>query len=226
MSCKKLMAEGIGTFWLVFAGCGAVVLAGGAIGALGVSLAFGIALISMSYAVGPISGAHLNPAVTVGLVAAGRFESKEALGYIIAQVIGAIAAAWLIGQIGGGKAGFDMVASGMAANGFDGHSPGGYNMHAVLLTEIVMMAVFMFIVMGVSDSNSGNHGALAVGLAFALVYLVTIPITGGSINPARATGPAVLMGGWAVEQLWMFWVAPIIGAVVGAITYKKMDECD
>lgn len=213
MSCKKLMAEGIGTFWIVFGGCGAAVMAG-SIGTFGVAIAFGLAVLVMTYAVGHISGAHFNPAVTVGMVAGGRFDSKDAVGYVIAQVIGATVAAWLIGYMTGGA---NVGAVGAA---------GGINMHGVFVAEIVLTAVFVFIVMGVTDNGGAKgHAGLAIGLAFAAIYFLSLPLVGGGVNPARATGPALITGGWAISQLWVFWVAPLIGGIVGALAYKKMDEC-
>lgn len=217
MACKKLMAEGIGTFWLVLMGCGAIALSSsvdGGIGILGVALTFGLALAVMAHVIGPVSGCHLNPAVTIGLVVGKRFETKDALGYVIAQVIGAVVAVWVIGQI----VGEDSI--GMLANGFDSHSPGSFDMHTVLLAEIVLAALFMFIVMGV-----GGNG-MAVGIAFALAYILLIPIDGGAMNPARSTAPALLVQDWALDQLWLFWVAPIIGTAIGAFLHQQMSECN
>lgn len=231
MMCKRVMAEMIGTFWLVLGGCGAAVLAanfgGGGIGLVGVSLAFGLTVVTMAYAIGHISGAHLNPAVTIGLVAGGRFAAKDAPGYIIAQVIGGIIAAWVLSQIAGGREGFDVVKNGLAANGFGEHSPGGYSMHAALLCEIVMTAIFLFIIMGATDSRApAGFAPLAIGLTLCLIHLISIPVTNTSVNPARAMGPAIITGGWALDQLWLFWVAPIIGGIVGAVTYQKLNECN
>ncbi len=226
MMCKRLLAEGIGTFWLVFAGCGAAVLAGAGVGTLGIALAFGLSVLTMGYAVGHISGAHLNPAVTIGLVVGKRFDSKEALGYIVAQVIGATFASWVLMQLAGGHAGFNLAASGLAANGYGEHSPGGYDMHAALLCEIVMTFFFVFIIMGATDVRSKvNFAPIAIGLTLALIHIVSIPITNTSVNPARATGPAIIMGGWALDQLWLFWLAPIIGGVLGAFSYRQVVEC-
>lgn len=223
MGCKKWAAEFIGTFWLVLGGCGAAVLAGSSIGFLGVSLAFGLSLVTMAYAIGPVSGCHVNPAVTLGLVAAGKFELRDAPGYIVSQVLGAILAAWVLMHIAGGKDGFDVLKNGLGANGFGIHSPGGYSMHAAILTEIVMTGMFMFIILCVTDSKAANGMApLVIGLALALIHLITIPVTGTSVNPARSTGPAVMMGGWAWDQLWAFWVAPIVGAIAGAIVHREL----
>lgn len=227
MMCKRLMAECLGTFWLVLGGCGAAVLAAnfgdGGIGLVGVALAFGLTVLTMAYAIGHISGAHLNPAVTIGLVAGGRFALKDAPGYIIAQIIGGIVAAWVLMQIAGGTEGFD---GGLAANGFGEHSPGGYSMHAALLCEIVMTGFFLFIIMGATDSRAPSGFApIAIGLTLCLIHLISIPVTNTSVNPARAMGPAVMMGGWALDQLWLFWVAPIIGGVIGAVAYQKICEC-
>lgn len=219
MMCKNALAEGIGTFWLVLAGCGAIAF-GGDIGTLGIALAFGLSILTMGYVIGPISGCHLNPAVTIGLVVGNRFEAKDAIGYVIAQVIGALAASWLIGYIGMGHEGHGL---GAAANGFDMHSAGGFSQHAVLVTEIVMTAVFLFVFMGISD---GGHKPLAIGFAMTVIYLITIVIDNGGINPARATGPAILLQGDALDQLWLFWVAPVIGAVIGAICFRKLSECN
>ena len=227
MGCKKWAAEFIGTFWLVLAGCGAAVIAGSfpgtGIGFLGISIAFGWALATMAYAIGPISGCHVNPAVTLGLVAAGKFDMKDAPGYIVSQVLGAIFAAWVLMHIAGGKEGFDVMKNGLGANGFGAHSPGGYSMHAAILCEIVMTAVFMFIILSVTDSKAANGMApMIIGITLALIHLITIPVTGTSVNPARSAGPAIMMGGWAWEQLWVFWVAPIVGAIAGAIVHREL----
>lgn len=226
MMCKRLLAEGIGTFWLVLAGCGTAVLAGSGVGTLGIALAFGLSVVTMAYATAHISGAHFNPAVTLGLVIGKRFDGGEALGYIIAQVVGATFAAWVISQIAGGKEGWDLMRNGLAANGYGEHSPGGYSMHAALITEIVMTALFLFIIMGVTDARAPKHFApLAIGLTLTLIHLISIPVTNTSVNPARATGPAIIMGGWTIDQLWLFWVAPVIGGVLGAFTYRQVVEC-
>lgn len=225
MACKKLMAEGIGTFWLVLGGCGAAVLAGSGIGTLGISLAFGLSLLTMAYAIGPVSGCHLNPAVTIGLVIGKRFDGGDAIGYIIAQVIGATLAAYVITQIAGGHAGWD-IDKGLAANGFGEHSPGGYNMQAAFICEFVMTALFVFIIMGTTEKGSYSTMApLAIGLTLCLIHLISIPITNTSVNPARSTGPALLMQGWALDQLWLFWVAPILGGIFGGWGYNYFHTC-
>ncbi len=181
MMCKRLMAEAIGSFWLVFVGCGAAAMAGQGLGTLGVSLAFGLALTAMAYAIGPVSGCHLNPAVTVGLTAGGRFPMKEVPGYVIVQVLGALLAAWVLSQIAGGID--NAKGMGLGANGFAEHSPGGYSMHAALLAEIVLSGLFLFIIMGTTDGKNGAHAPLAIGVAFAVIYMVAMPVTGASINP-------------------------------------------
>jgi aquaporin Z len=224
---QKLLAEFIGTLWLVLGGCGAAVLAAAfpevGIGLVGVSLAFGLTVVTMAYALGHVSGCHLNPAVTIGLVAGGRFGAGEALPYIVAQVAGAIAGAWLLSVIAGGKAGFDLVASGFAANGFGAHSPGGYSMEAALVTEVVMTAFFLVVILGATHGKApAGFAGLAIGLALALIHLVSIPVTNTSVNPARSTGPAILVGGWALQQLWLFWAAPIAGAVIGGLVHRAL----
>ena len=221
---KKLTAEFIGTFWLVLGGCGSAVLAAAfpdvGIGLAGVSLAFGLTVVTMAYAIGHISGCHLNPAVSVGLVIGGRFSAAELLPYIIAQVLGAIAAAAVLYLIASGKAGFDL-AGGLASNGYGEHSPGGYSLTAALVTEVVMTAMFLFIIMGATDARApAGFAPLAIGLGLTLIHLISIPVTNTSVNPARSTGPALLVGGWALQQLWLFWVAPIIGAVIGGSVYR------
>ena len=221
---KKLTAEFIGTFWLVLGGCGSAVLAAAfpdvGIGLAGVSLAFGLTVVTMAYAIGHISGCHLNPAVSVGLVVGGRFSAAELLPYIIAQVLGAIAAAAVLYLIASGKAGFDL-AGGLASNGYGEHSPGGYSLTAALVTEVVMTAMFLFIIMGATDARApAGFAPLAIGLGLTLIHLISIPVTNTSVTPARSTGPALLVGGWALQQLWLFWVAPIIGAVIGGGVYR------
>jgi len=220
MNTKKYAAEAIGTFWLTFAGCGSAVIAAGfpqvGIGLVGVSLAFGLSVVTMAYAIGHISGCHLNPAVTVGLAAGGRFPVSQILPYVIAQVIGAVVAAALLYVIASGAPGFDL-AKGFASNGYDAHSPGQYNMMVCFVTEVVMTMVFLFIIMGATHGKAPvGFAPLAIGLGLTLIHLVSIPITNTSVNPARSTGPALFVGGWALEQLWLFIVAPVIGAVVGA----------
>lgn len=222
---RRLGAEFLGTFWLVFCGCGSAVLAAAfphvGIGLLGVSLAFGLSVLTMAYAVGRISGGHFNPAVTVGMVAAGRATFSDALGYIAVQVVGAIAAAGLLAYIAGGKPGFDLVASGFAANGYGEHSPGGYEAGAAFAIEFIMTFFFLIVILGASGRRAAaGFAPLAIGLALTLIHLVSIPITNTSVNPARSTGQALFVGGWAVSQLWMFWVAPICGAVFAGIAHR------
>ncbi len=227
---KKYTAEFLGTFWLVLGGCGSAVLAaafpGVGIGLLGVSLAFGLTVVTMAYTVGPISGCHLNPAVSIGLYAGGRFPANQLVPYILAQVLGAIAAGGVLYVIASGKAGFD-VAGGFASNGYDSHSPGGYSMLAALMTEVVMTAFFLLIIMGSTDKRAPQGFApLAIGLALVLIHLISIPVTNTSVNPARSTGVALYVGGWAIQQLWFFWVAPIVGAVIGALVYRFIGKED
>jgi aquaporin Z len=221
---KKLGAEFIGTFWLVLGGCGSAVLAAKfpeiGIGLVGVALAFGLTVVAMAYAVGHISGGHFNPAVTVGLFAGGRTAASELLPYILAQLAGAIVAALVLYVIASGKAGFD-VAAGFASNGYGEHSPGGYSLAAGLVTEIVLSAGFLFVIMGATDSRAPSGLApLAIGLTLTLIHLISIPVTNTSVNPARSTGPALLVGGWALQQLWLFWLAPIVGGIIGGVAYR------
>ena len=221
---NKLMAEFIGTFWLVLGGCGSAVLAAAfpevGIGLHGVSLAFGLTVLTMAYAIGHVSGCHLNPAVSLGLVVAGRFSSKELGPYIIAQVLGGIAGAGVLFFIASGKADFSL-AGGFASNGFGEHSPGGYSMGAAIVTEIVMTAMFLFIIVGATDGRApAGFAPIAIGLGLTLIHLISIPVTNTSVNPARSTAVAVFKGGWALSQLWVFWVAPMVGAVIGAFAYK------
>jgi aquaporin Z len=225
---KKPLAEFVGTFWLVLGGCGSAVLAAGfprlGIGLLGVSLAFGLTVLTMAFAIGHISGCHLNPAVSVGLWAAGRFPSKELPQYIVAQVLGAIAAGAVLYLIASGKAGFD-ARSGFAANGYGAHSPGGYSVFSALVSEIVMTAMFLVVILGATDKRAPQGFApIAIGLALTLIHLISIPVTNTSVNPARSTGVAVFAGVWALEQLWLFWVAPIAGGALGAYIYKYLGE--
>jgi aquaporin Z len=220
-------AEFLGTFWLVLGGCGSAVLAAAfpevGIGLLGVSFAFGLTVLTMAYSIGHISGCHLNPAVSIGLAAGGRFPAKDLPAYIIAQVLGAIAAGGVLYVIATGKAGADI--GGFASNGFAEHSPGGYSMVAALVTEIVMTAFFLFIIMGSTDERAPKGFApIAIGLGLTLIHLISIPVTNTSVNPARSTGVAVFVGDWALTQLWLFWVAPIVGAVIGAVAYKLVAE--
>jgi aquaporin Z len=224
---KAYFAETIGTFWLVLGGCGSAVLAAAfpehGIGFLGVALAFGLTVVTMAYAIGPISGCHLNPAISIGLWAGGRFPGWQVLPYILAQVIGGIIAGGVLYLIATGKAGFD-VSAGFASNGYGEHSPGGYSMMAALITEIVMTAAFLFVIMGATNKNAHPMMAgLAIGLTLTLIHLISIPVDNTSVNPARSTGVAVFAGGWAIQQLWLFWVAPIIGGIVGALMYRAVD---
>ncbi len=221
---KKYGAEFIGTFWLVLGGCGSAVLAAAfpdtGIGFLGVALAFGLTVLTMAFAIGHISGAHLNPAVSVGLWVAGRFPAKDLLPYIVAQVLGGIVAGGVLYLIASGAAGFDM-AQGFASNGYGEHSPGGYGLWAAMLTEIVMTMIFLFVIIGSTSRLAPQSFApIAIGLCLTLIHLVSIPVTNTSVNPARSTGVAIYAGGWALAQLWLFWVAPIIGGALGAVLYR------
>ncbi|MDR2710166.1 MAG: aquaporin Z [Burkholderiales bacterium] len=221
---KRLLAEGIGTFWLVLGGCGSAVLAAAfpqlGIGFAGVALAFGLTVLTMAYAVGHISGCHLNPAVTLGLAAGGRFPFREVVPYIIAQVVGAIVAAAVLYLIVTGKAG--VQAGNFAANGYDAHSPGGYGLGAAFLVEAVMTAMFLFVIMGATDSRApAGFAPIAIGLCLTLIHLISIPVTNTSVNPARSTSQALFAdGGWALGQLWLFWAAPLVGGVAGALLYR------
>jgi len=228
---NKYLAEMFGTFWLVLGGCGSAVLAAAfpdvGIGLLGVSLAFGLTVLTMAFAIGHISGCHLNPAVTIGLWSGGRFDTKDVLPYIIAQVIGGIIAGGVLLVIASGQAGFDVVASGFASNGYGEHSPGGYSLTAALVCEIIMTMVFLFVIMGATDSKApAGFAPIAIGLCLTLIHLISIPVTNTSVNPARSTGVAVFVGDWAISQLWLFWIAPIIGAVIGAVIYKAVRGSD
>jgi aquaporin Z len=225
---KKYGAEFLGTFWLVLGGCGSAVLAAAfpqvGIGLLGVSLAFGLTVLTMAYAIGHISGCHLNPAVSVGLCVGGRFPAGQLLPYVIAQVLGAIAAAAVLYVIASGAAGFD-VAKGFASNGYADHSPGGYSLLAALVTEVVMTMFFLLVILGSTDKRApAGFAPIAIGLGLTLIHLISIPVTNTSVNPARSTGVALFVGGWAMSQLWLFWVAPIVGAVVGAVAYRAIAE--
>lgn len=228
---KRSVAEFIGTFWLVLGGCGSAVLAAGVpdvgIGYLGVALAFGLTVLTMAYAIGHISGCHLNPAVSVGLVTAKRFPVAELVPYVIAQLAGGIAGAGVLYVIASGKAGFSL-AGGFAANGYAEHSPGGYGMVSALVLETVLTFMFLMIILGATDKRAPSGFApIAIGLALTLIHLIGIPVTNLSVNPARSTGPAVFVGGWALSQLWLFWVAPIIGAVLAGIVYNCVSsECE
>jgi len=221
---KRLGAEFFGTFWLVLGGCGSAVLAAAfpqvGIGFLGVAFAFGLTVLTMAFAIGHISGCHLNPAVSIGLWAGGRFPAKDLIPYIVVQLIGAIVAAGVLYIIASGRAGFDL-ASGFAANGYGAHSPGGYSLTAGLVTEIVMTLFFVLVILGATDKRAPQGFApIAIGLCLTLIHLVDIPVTNASVNPARSTGPALFVGGWALAQLWLFWVGPIIGAIIGGIVYR------
>lgn len=225
---KKYLAEFFGTFWLVFGGCGSAVLAAGipelGIGYAGVSLAFGLTVLTMAYAVGHISGGHFNPAVSIGLLVGGRFNGKDLLPYIVSQVLGAIAAGAVLYAIASGIPGFD-AAAGFASNGYGEHSPHGYALISALLIEVVLTAFFLIIILGSTHKNAPSGFApIAIGLALTLIHLISIPVTNTSVNPARSTGVALFQGGWAIEQLWLFWVAPIAGAVIGAVIFRLMSD--
>jgi aquaporin Z len=224
---NRFAAEFIGTFWLVLGGCGSAVLAAAfpalGIGFVGVALAFGLTVLTMAYAIGHISGCHLNPAVSVGLWAGGRFPAGEILPYVVAQVLGATVAALVLSVIASGKPGFDLVASGFAANGFGAHSPGNYSLFAALVCEVVMTFMFLFIILGSTDGRAPvGFAAIAIGLGLTLIHLISIPVTNTSVNPARSTSQALFVGGWALEQLWLFWVAPLVGAVLGGAAYRAI----
>lgn len=225
---KKYIAEFIGTFWLVLGGCGSAVLAAAfpdvGIGLLGVSLAFGLTVLTMAFAIGHISGCHLNPAVSVGLWAGGRFNSKDLAPYIISQVAGAIVAGGVLYLIASGQEGFKL-AGGFASNGYGEHSPGKYSMGAALVTEVVMTMMFLFIILGATSKRAPQgFGPVAIGLGLTLIHLISIPVTNTSVNPARSTGVAVFVGDWALAQLWLFWLAPIAGAVLGALAWRLVDD--
>jgi len=227
---KKLGAEFIGTFWLVLGGCGAAVLATGypdvGIGWLGVSLAFGLTVLTMAFAIGHISGCHLNPAVSLGLWAGGRFDAAELVPYILAQVAGGLTAGAVLYMIATGKAGFD-VSAGFASNGYGEHSPGGYSLGAALITEIVMTFMFLVIILGATDKRAPQGFApIAIGLGLTLIHLISIPVTNTSVNPARSTGVALFAGDWAISQLWLFWIAPIVGAIIAGIVYRWLGSDD
>lgn len=220
---KRLLAEFLGTFWLVLGGCGSAVLAAAfpdvGIGLLGVALAFGLTVLTMAYAIGHISGCHLNPAVTLGLWTGKRFPGRELLPYWVAQVIGAILAAAVLYVIASGKAGFD-VSAGFAANGYAAHSPGGYSLVAALVTEVVLTCFFLLVILGSTDRRApAGFAPIAIGLCLTLIHLISIPVTNTSVNPARSTGQALFVGGWAMEQLWLFWLAPLAGGAIGGIIY-------
>ncbi|MDX7991729.1 aquaporin Z [Xenorhabdus littoralis] len=224
---KKLSAEFLGTFWLVFGGCGSAVLAAAfpqlGIGFVGVSLAFGLTVVTMAYAVGHISGGHFNPAVTLGLFAGGRISAKDVIPYIIAQVIGGIAAAAVLYLIASGKSGFDATASGFASNGYGDHSPGGFSLQAAIIIELVLTAFFLIVILGATDKNApAGFAPLAIGLSLTLIHLISIPVTNTSVNPARSTAVAIFQGTWALEQLWVFWLIPLIGGAIGGLLYRSL----
>lgn len=226
---KKLSAEFFGTFWLVFGGCGSAVLAAGfpelGIGFAGVALAFGLTVLTMAYAVGHISGGHFNPAVTLGLFAGGRFPAKDVVPYIISQVIAGIAAGGVLWLIASGKAGFDASASDFASNGYGDHSPGGFSLQAAIIAEFVLTAFFLIIIHGATDKRApAGFAPIAIGLGLTLIHLISIPVTNTSVNPARSTGVAIFQGGWAIDQLWVFWLVPIAGAIVGGLIYRCLLE--
>jgi aquaporin Z len=227
---KQYGAEFFGTFWLVLGGCGSAVLAAAfpevGIGFVGVALAFGLTVLTMAFAIGHISGCHLNPAVSVGLWVGGRFPAHKLLPYIVAQVLGGIAAGGVLYLIASGKAGFD-VSAGFASNGYGEHSPGGYSLFAALVCEVVMTMMFLLIIMGATSKRAPQGFApIAIGLALTLIHLISIPVTNTSVNPARSTGVAVFVGGWAIAQLWLFWIAPIVGGIVGAVIYRRIGADD
>lgn len=224
---QKGLAEFIGTFWLVFGGCGSAVLAAGfpelGIGFLGVALAFGLTVVTMAYAIGHISGCHLNPAVTVGLWAGGRFDARDIPLYVVAQVAGAIVAAFLLFYIASGSATYDLATNGLAANGFGAGSPGGYDIWSGVIIEILLTAFFLWVIMGATDGRApAGFAPLAIGLALTLIHLISIPVTNTSVNPARSTGPALVVGGLALQQLWLFWVAPLVGGLIGGWLYRTI----
>jgi aquaporin Z len=223
---KRCFAEALGTFWLVFGGCGSAVIAAAfpnvGIGLLGVACAFGLTVLTMAFAIGHISGCHLNPAITVGLVVGRRFPATELIQYVIAQLVGAICASGVLFVIASGKAGFD-VSAGFAANGYDAHSPGGYSLMACLVAEVVLTFMFLMVIQGSTDRRApAGFAPIAIGLCLTLIHLISIPVTNTSVNPARSTGPALFVGGWALEQLWLFWVAPIAGAAIAGFAYPAL----
>lgn len=222
---KKISAEFLGTFWLVFGGCGSAILAASfpqlGIGFVGVALAFGLSVLTMAYAVGPISGGHFNPAVTLGLWAGGRISFRDVIPYTLVQVLGAIAAAWALYLIASGKAGFDAAESGFASNGFGEHSPGGYSLQSAVIIEIILTAFFLIVIHGATDKGAPvGFAPIAIGLALTLIHLISIPVTNTSVNPARSTAVAIFQGTWALNQLWLFWVAPLVGGVIGGLIYR------
>ena len=226
---RRTTAEFLGTFWLVFGGCGSAVLAAGfpevGIGLLGVSLAFGLTVLTMAYSIGHISGCHLNPAVTLGLAAGGRFPSRDIAPYVVAQLAGAMVAAMTLYVIASGNADWSLSANGLAANGYGEHSPGGYTFMSGLVIEVVLTFMFVMIILGATDRRApAGFAPIAIGLALTLIHLISIPVTNTSVNPARSTGPALIVGGWALQQLWLFWLAPLVGGVLGGIGYRVLAE--
>ncbi|MGZ5526508.1 MAG: aquaporin Z [Methylomonas sp.] len=227
---KQYSAEFLGTFWLVLGGCGSAVLAAAfpdlGIGFVGVALAFGLTVLTMAYAIGHISGCHLNPAVSIGLWAGGRFPANQLFPYIVAQVLGAIVAAAVLYVIASGAAGFD-VSKGFASNGYGAHSPGGYSLLAALVCEVVMTMFFLIVILGATDKRaSAGHAPIAIGFCLTLIHLISIPVTNTSVNPARSTGVALFAGDWAIDQLWLFWIAPIVGALLGAVAYRFISSSE
>jgi aquaporin Z len=223
---RRSLAELIGTFWLVLGGCGTAVLAAGfphlGVGFVGVALAFGLTLLTMAYAIGHVSGCHINPAVTFGLWAGGRFPASEVVPYIVAQVIGGILASAVLYSIASGAEGFSLT-NGFAANGYGAHSPGGYPLLSCMICEVVMTLIFLFVIMGATDRRvAAGFAPIPIGLVLTLIHLISIPVTNTSVNPARSTGPALFVGGWALAQLWLFWLAPIVGAVMGGLLYRTL----
>jgi aquaporin Z len=226
MDNRKLQAEAIGTFWLTFGGCGSAIISAAfphvGIGLLGVALAFGLTVLTMAYTIGPISGCHLNPAVTVGLAAGGRFPASDVIPYIVAQVVGAVVAAVVLYLIAHGSPGFD-PNGGFAANGYGEHSPGHYSLFACFLCELVLTMMFLFVIMGSTHSAApAGFAPIAIGLCLTLIHLISIPVTNTSVNPARSTGPALFAGAWAIAQLWLFWVAPLLGGLIGGVLFRKL----
>jgi len=220
---KKYLAEFFGTFVLVFIGCGSAVIAGGQIGFLGISLAFGLAVLSMVYAIGPVSGCHINPAITISMLFAGKISAKDSMGYILAQILGAILGAGILFVIAGGLEGYDIAKNGLGQNGYGVHSPNGYNMIAALIAEIVLTFIFLLVIFGsTSDAAPKGFAGLSIGISLAFIHMVGIPITGTSVNPARSIGPAIFAGGEALSQLWLFIIAPIIGGILAAIVWKYL----
>ncbi|KAA0593834.1 aquaporin Z [Azospirillum lipoferum] len=226
---RRSSAEFLGTFWLVFGGCGSAVLAAAfpqvGIGLLGVSLAFGLTVLTMAYSIGHISGCHLNPAVTVGLWAGGRFPAKDILPYVLAQLVGAFAAALVLYVIATGKADYSLAVNGLAANGYEAHSPGQYGITSALAIELVLTFFFVLVILGSTDRRApAGFAPLAIGMALVLIHLISIPVTNTSVNPARSTGPALVVGGWALQQLWLFWIAPLAGGLAGGLAYRVLAE--